>query len=496
MGYIEGKSRYQTQIICLDEYVGKESVCRIIDRFIEGADLKGLGFKRAVPKELGRNPYDPAYMVKLLVYGYEHAIRSSRKLEELTLVNIEVMWLMDELKPDFKTIADFRRDNLVPLVNLLSEYNAFLDFCGLFGKQLVAIDGTKIKASNNKKNNYSKKKLARNIEHSEQRIKEYMALLSESDDMDEACEANNKIKEYEKRIEKAKGYLNSLEASGGNEISTVDPDSRLMGNNRSGVDMGYNIQISVDDKAHLVAAFDITQNPTDHGQLSNMAEKTQEVFLKKEITVLADKGYYGGDDIEATEKLGVTPIVARQLKPGEKDGKRFSLDKFVYNRDKDEYICPEGKQLMAHSKSKTKDRIFFNKDACQDCPFKGECLGKEKYRRIVRKPQNDILDRADKRYLENKELYKLRQQTVEHVFGTVKRTMNGGYFLLCKKEKVRAEAALLLLGYNIKRTKGFLGVEKTMELMGEWEEFLNARLIVVFLKTVSPLHFSGKFLWA
>jgi transposase len=390
MGYVEGKSRYQTKIICLDEYVGQESTARIIDRFIEGLDLKGLGFKNAVPKDLGRSPYDPACMSKLLVYGYEHSIRSSRKLEELTNVNVEVMWLMDELKPDFKTIADFRKDNLGPLTELLSEYNSFAEYCGMFGKEHVAIDGTKIKASNNKKNNYSRKKLSRNIEYNERRVTEYMSRLEETDDMDEASEIVEKIETYEKRTEKFKGYLSALEKSGEGEISTVDSDARLMGNNRSGVDMAYNVQVAVDGKAHLAAAFDITKNPTDHGQLSNMTKKTQETLRKKGIAVLADKGYYKGDDIKETEELGATPIVARQLKPGEKDGHGFSLDKFVYHKEKDEYTCPAGKTLKAHSKSKTKDRKFFNKAACKDCPFNNECTGKNKFRSIVRKKGNDI----------------------------------------------------------------------------------------------------------
>ena len=480
MGYTTGKSRYQMKILCFDDYVAKDSTARIIDEFINGLDMEVLGFKYAVPKHLGRNPYDPACLAKLLVYGYEHSVRSSRKLEALTHKDIEAIWLMDELMPDFKTIANFRRDNLVPLERLLEEYNAFAEFGGLFGKERVAIDGTKIKASNNKKNNYSKNKLISNIEHSNQRIKEYMSLLEETDDMDDACEAAEKIEKYGERIEKAQKQLDRLEETGENEISTVDPDARLMGNNHSGVDVGYNVQAAVDGKAHLVAAFDITQNPTDHGQLSNMTEKTQEILRKKGITVLADKGYYGGDDIEEAEKLGAKLVVARQLKPGEKGGSRFSLNKFVYDKEKDEYICPEGEVLLAHSKSTTKDRTFFNKDACKACPARGECLNKEKFRRIVRGPKNDALDRADKRYAENKEEYKYRQQIVEHVFGTVKRTMNGGYFLLRTKKKVRAEAALLFLGYNIKLTKGFLGFERTMELLSEWQAFQRDRMPFVF----------------
>jgi transposase len=498
MGYVTGESRYQAKIMCLDDFVGPESKARFIDSFVNSLNMVEMEFKHAVPKGLGRKPYDPACLVKLIVYGYEDRTRSSRKLEELTNINIEVIWLMEGLTPDFKTIADFRKDNIDQLNRLLSEYNSFADYCGLFGKGLAAIDGTKISASNNKKNNYSKKKLIRNIEYNEKRIKEYMSRLSESDDMDEACGLVGKISECEKRKERFEGYIGHLEKSGENEISTVDPDARLMGNNRTGVGMAYNVQVSVDGKADLVAAFDITQNPTDHGQLSNMIQKTQEVLRKKDIMALADKGYYGADDISAAEGLGAIPVVARQLKPGEKDGHRFSLDKFVYDKEKDLYICPEGETLPAHSNKTSKDRSFFNKEACRACPFSSECLGKNKYRLIVRKPGSDVLDRADQRYEEYKEEYKLRQQIVEHVFGTVKRTMDGGYFLLRTKEKVRAEAALLFLGYNIKRTIGYLGFEMTMELMEEWKAFLCGRAsrLFSFLVFYSRILFVKRAAWA
>jgi len=475
MRFAEGTSRYQTRIACRDDDVEPESTARLIDRFVDGLDLAGMGFKNAVPKELGRKPINPAYMAKLFIYGYEDGTRSSRKLERLTNINVEVMWLMEEQKPDFKTIADFRKDNIGPLTELLSEFNSFADYCGLFGKGHCAIDGMKIRASNNRKNNFNKKKLERNIEYNKRRIEEYLSLMAESDDMDEACTLAEKIDTCEKRIEKANGHIAALEESGESEISTVDPDARMMGSNNFGVDMAYNVQASVDGKAHLVAAFDVTQSPNDHGQLGNMVQKTQEVLRKKEIMALGDKGYYSVEGIEKAEQFGAIPVIARQLKPGEKNGSRFSIDKFVYDKEKDEYICPEGKSLPAHSKNTTKDRIFFNKAACRDCLVRNECLNKEKYRRIVRRPQNDVLDRADKRYAEHKKMYKLRQEIVEHVFGSVKRTMDGGYFLLRRKEKVKAEAGLLFLGYNIKRTKSCLGFERTMEMLDEWYAFLCER---------------------
>jgi transposase len=469
MGHISGESRYQTKIMCLDEYVDKDSIVRAIDRFVDMLDLEELGFKNVEPNVLGRNSYSPSTMIKLYVYGYESGVRSSRKLEKLTNVNIEVMWLLDELKPDFKTIADFRKDNIEPFVRLLSEYNSFADYCGLFGKELVAIDGTKIKASNNKKNNYSRKKLLRNIEYSKRRIAEYMEDLDKSDDMDEVARLAEKARSAKERMQLSEARLSEIDRSGESELSTVDKDARLMGNNRSGVDMAYNVQASVDGKEHLVVAFDITQSPSDHGSLTPMIEQTQEELRKKDIVALADKGYYGYEDIEKSENTGALPIVARQLKAGEKGGSKFSIDKFVYERESDSYICPMGNKLDAHSKSATKDRKFFNKTACRDCPSHEVCLkGKGKFKTIIRRPQNDILDRADARYKANAELYRQRQQIVEHVFGTVKHTINAGYYLLRSKEKVKAETAILFLCYNIKRTRTVLGTKRMMELMNAW----------------------------
>jgi transposase len=469
MGHISGESRYQTKITCLDEQVDEDSIARVIDCFVDTLDLEELGFKNVVPNALGRNSYAPSTLAKLYIYGYESGVRSSRKLEELTKINLETMWLMDELKPDFKTIADFRKDNIDPFVRLLSEYNSFADHCGLFGKSLVAIDGTKIKASNSKKNRHSKKKLLRNIESHKRRIEEYLEQLDKADDMDEAVSLTEKVRVAEQRLRTSEERLSALEQSGIDEMSTVDVDARLMANNRSGVDMAYNVQASVDSKEHLVAAFEVTQNPSDHGSLAPMIEKTQEEFRKKDITVLADTGYYGYEDIESSEKTGATPIVSRQSKPGEKGGSKFSIDKFVYESEADCYICPMGNKLYSRSKNTTKHRRFSNKEACKDCPSSGMCVkGKEKFKTVVRRPRHDILDRADARYRDNIGLYKLRQQIVEHVFGTVKHTMNGGYYLLRSKEKVKAETAMLFLCYNIKRTRTVLGTGRMMELLDEW----------------------------
>jgi transposase len=466
----------------LDDAVDKEHIVRVIDKFADILDYEELGFDKGSHENIGRPSYNPKHMVKLYIYGYESGTRSSRKLECLAHESLPAMWLMERLTPDFKTIADFRKDNKEALAKLFEEYNKFADYCGMYGKEIVALDGTKIKASNSKKRNYTKKKIAKNIEYSEAKAKEYLEALDIADDIDEAAELAEKAKAYEKRASEHEAMLEKLESSGKGEISVTDPDAHLMSNGKGGVEVAYNVQAVVDTKNHLVAEMDVTQSSSDHGQLGRMTEKTQEAFRKRSITVLADKGYYGHEDYETCEELGVIAIVAKQKEPGEKKGDKHSVDKFQYDKETDSYICPEGQHLEAHSAAGTKRRRFFNKSACSACPTQDKCIGRdEKFKEVSRQPYRDTLDRLDKVYRENPEKYKLRQETVEHVFGTVKRAMDGGYFLLRSKEKVKAEAALLFLGYNIKRTKAILGAEKLMELMDAYSELLSSRAAGQFL---------------
>ena len=472
MHHVEGVSRYQTKLFNLDEHVNKEHVVRIIDRFVDMLDLKGLGFEKVTPADVGRPPYNPRYLLKLYLYGYESGVRSSRKLERLTNESIPAMWLMDGLTPDFKTIADFRKDNIEAITSVFYEYGSFLDSAGGFGKKVVAIDGTKIRACNNKKNNYNRKKIGKRLEHNRQRVEEYMEALDKADNWEEYDAVSNKLDASLAQLKKYEGYLDRLDKAGEDELSVVDHDARLMKNNCNGLDVAYNAQASVDEKNHLVTEFDISQNPTDHDQLASMMEKTQEVLRNKDIIGLADKGYYNGEQLEKCEKAEIVTIVSKQKSPGDKGkDKSFHIDKFVYDPDKDAYTCPLGNVLATRSSRKAKQRKFFNKDACSNCPSKGRCLtGKLKFRMIVRGPHSDAYDRADKRFRENIELYKKRQQTIEHVFGTVKRTMNGGYFLLCTKEKAKCETALLLLGYNIKRSINALGFWELMAKLDEYEK--------------------------
>ena len=487
MGYVVGESREQVMMLALDDMVAEDSMVRIIDRFIEVCDIKGLGFILE-SNQIGRPSYDPGAMAKLYVYGYENGTRSSRKLERETYRNIEVMWLMHGLKPDHKTISEFRRKNIRPLQKLFREFVKLCKSWNLIGGELIAVDGTKIKASNNKKMNYSRKKLDTRLKHIDEQISKYLSELESNDKQEEkTINSQEQLQKLLERKELYESYKAQLEASGENELSVVDPDARLMGNNRGGVEMAYNVQSAVDGKNDLIIEYDVSTNPADQNQLGKMVKKVRGKITKKHFTVLADKGYYNGEDLLRIKRLKVNAIVSRQ-KPSNPKGQpeKYHTDKFIYNPQNDTYTCPIGEILYPHNKKTAKRRNFFNKTACSRCPHLEDCAkGKRPYRTVTRSEYSEIYEETDKRTRENMELYKLRQQIVEHPFGTIKHTMHGGYFLLRTRRKVRSEVALLFLGYNLKRVKNILGFKELMRRLDSLfaksaTRFLN--LAAIFLE--------------
>ena len=423
-----------------------------------------LGFTRTHPAETGRPGYAAEPLVKLYIYGYQNTIRSSRKLEKECKRNVEAMWLTGGLTPDYKTISEFRRLNIRPLQKIFKEFVKLCRAWELIGGELFAIDGSKFKASNNKKNNFSRKKLEARISRLDEKIAEYLARLDEEDSRDDAeGEAPEGLVELFNRKELYEDYIDQLNKTGESEVSTVDPDARLMGNNRGGVDTAYNVQSTVDAMHHIIADFDVSMNPTDQGQLGNMTKRLIRQGYRR-FTALADKGYYNGKDLQKGKKYKIKAIVSRQEPPNPKgQPKDFHTDKFRYDREADTYSCPAGETLHPHSKKTAKRRNYYNKTACGKCPHLGVCTsGNSGYRMIVRSEYADTYEEANQVFQKNYELYKLRQQIVEHPFGTVKRTMDGGYFLLRKRRKVRCEVALLFLGYNLKRAVNVLGFREIM----------------------------------
>ena len=461
MNHIKTADREQVMMISLDELVENEAMVRVIDRFIEIVDVEKLGFKRCEPAQTGRPPYPTKEMTKLYVYGYENGIKSSRKLQAETHRNIEVMWLMGNLKPDHKTISEFRRNNIRPLQKLFREFVKLCKSWELIGGKIIAFDGTKIKASNNKKMNFSRKKLNARISHLDEQIQKYLEEFEVTDESEgqENPKDSEGLNKLLKRKELYESYQKQLDETEENELSAVDPDARLMGNNRGGVDMAYNVQSAVDAKHHIIAEYDVSKNPSDQNQLSSMVKKLKRKLKLRRFMAVADKGYYNGADLLRVKKNGVKAIVSRQKPSDSKEiSPKYYSEKFTYDKKSDTYTCPAGNVFTTNNKKGIKRRKFTNKEACKKCEHFLKCNKSDsEFRTITRGFYGDIYDEADALFAENIEIYRLRQQIVEHPFGTIKHTMHGGYFLLRTRRKVCAEVALLFLGYNLKRVLKVLG---------------------------------------
>jgi len=464
MGFIDGTSREQTSYWSFEDIVDEESIVRVIDRYVDKCDLEKLGFSRVFAADTGRPGYSASPLVKLYIYGYENGIRSSRKLEKEAKRNVEAMWLLEGLTPDYKTISEFRRLNIRPLQKMFREFVKLCRSWDLVGGELIAVDGSKFKASNNKKNNFSKKKLDDRLRRLDEKIDAYLLNMDEEDKRENAeTKVPQGLLKLLERKDLYEQYKAQIEAADANELSVVDPDARLMGNNRGGVEVAYNVQSAVDGKNGIILDYDVSLNPSDHGHLSIMTKRLKRQGYRK-FTVLADKGYYNGSDLLKMKKFKIKAIVSKQKPSNPKSQpKQFNTDQFEYSPDTDTYLCPAGEILHPRNKKTAKRRNFYNKTACVKCPHVDVCTnGKNGYRTITRGVYAKVYDDADRVFRDNLDLYKLRQQIVEHPFGTIKHTMHGGCFLLRTRRKVRCEVALLDLGYNLKRAVKVLGFHEIM----------------------------------
>lgn len=480
MSYIKGEERDQIILFpeSIDDYISVNNSVRVIEEYVEQLNMGGLGFSKAVCPTIGRPPYDPKDMLKLYLYGYLNRIRSSRRLEHEATRNIEVIWLIKKLKPDFKTIADFRKNNKLAMKKVFREFTKLCDEWNLFGKELVAIDGSKFRACNSKRNNYSAKKLDRHIEYIDKKIDTYMQELDEADQA-EACDKKPSVEEIQKRLQELKSrkqkyetYQRQLEKSGQNEISTTDPDARLMANNNNNVDVCYNVQTTVDSKHKLIADFKVSQKPNDLGELDNMALRAKKLFGGKDFEALADKGYYKAEDLKKCTENGITPYVTKQVYSNGTGDKDFYTDKFQYDKNRNVYICPAGKELSYYRQRTKNDKgvigyDYRNYEACKTCEYRRRCTKSEKGRSIYRHVDQNFLDTIDLNTQMNMDKYKLRQMIVEHPFGTIKRGWGAYYFLTKRKLSVRAEISLSFFAYNLKRVMNILGNEELLRRLRE-----------------------------
>ena len=466
-GYIEGKidtKQYSFLPTCYDEMISEDNPVRVFNAFVDSLDMTELNFKNAdrQKEKAGRPSYNPKDLLKLYIYGYFNGIRSSRKLAKECERNIELFWLINQLKPDFRTISDFRKNNINNIKFVFKEFSILCDSLDLIGKEIVAIDGSKFRANNGRKENYTKGKIEKQIKYYEENITKYLEIL-DKEDIEEKdnkvniskSELNKKIEETIQRIKELQTIKEDIENTG--EISITDPDSRHMKSNNNGTDISHNVQIAVDNKSHIVVAVDVTSSPADQGQLSNMAIKAKEELNVKELTVLADKGYWNGEELKKCEENNINTIVSS---PEESGNIGYKKSDFKYNEKEDTYVCPAGKIL---NRTGDKNRIYANYKECKTCPYKDKCTKSKRGRRLSINENEEYLESARKRQLENMDLYKQRQMIVEHVFGTIKRDLGYTYLLLRKNEKVKGESFMHFLIYNIKRVCNIKTVKEIIE---------------------------------
>src|SRR5271168_3233268 len=460
MTHIAGHDRSQTLLLpeAVDDYVGPENPVRFIDAFVDGLDLAEAGFAGVAAKPTGRPGYAPKDLLKLYIYGYLNRVRSSRRLEAETHRNIEVIWLLRHLKPDFKTIADFRSGNRNAFRLVFRQFVLLCRELDLFGRELLAVDGTRIKAVNNKDRNFTRASLAKFIELADAKLKDYLQRLDQGD----ATEAKTggarvknlaeKIAAVRERHARCKEMLAELDRTGEDQISLTDPDSRAMAAHTR-VAVGYNVQIAVDVKHKLLVEQQVTNQVVDMGLLTQTAEPAKEILGVETIAVVADKGYFKIEDIEACEKAGIEAYVPRpQRGPSVKAG-LFRKDEFQYDEGSDSYVCPAGQRLHPYSSSLLrglKKINYVNKLACDDCAIRSRCTG-GKFRTVSRLENEDVLDRMQARIAKRPGVLDRRRETVEHPFGTIKQWMYQGAFLMRGLEKVRAEFSLTALAYNLRR---------------------------------------------
>ena len=471
MPHITGHDRFQTLLLpeSLDDYVGAENPVRFIEAFVDGLDLAAAGFIRVVSKVTGRPGYSPKDLLKLYIYGYLNRVRSSRRLEAETHRNIEVIWLLRHLKPDFKTIADFRRDNRNAFRPIFRQFVLLCRQLDLFGRELLAVDGTRIKAVNNKDRNFTRASLTKFVELADAKLDDYLQRLDQSDGTESKTGGSRvknlagKIAAIRERRTRCTTMLEQLERTGEDQISLTDPDSRAMAAHTH-VAVGYNAQVAVDTKHKLIVEQQVTNQVVDMGLLTQTAEPAKEVLGVETIDVVADKGYFKIEDIEACEKAGMVPYVPRPQRGSSVKAGLFRKDEFAYDAEEDSYICPAGQPLHPYSSSLLrglKKTNYVNKLACDDCKIRSQCTG-GKFRTVSRLENEAVLDRMQARLAKRPGVLDCRRETVEHPFGTIKQWMYQGAFLMRGLEKVRAEFSLTALAYNLRRVLNIVEFPRLM----------------------------------
>jgi transposase len=471
--FVEGADRTQVSLLpdCIDDYVGTENPVRVIEAFVEQLDLREMGFESVDPEATGRPAYHPSVMLKIYIYGYLNRVQSSRRLEHETQRNVELMWLTGRLTPDFKTIANFRKDNGKAIRRVCRQFIVLCRELNLFSQALVAIDGSKFKAVNNRDKNFTAAKMKRRMAAINESIERYLTSMDTADRAEPEVAAlkkgrlQDKINALKQQMEQLKEIEAQMNASPDKQVSLTDPDARSMKNRDGGI-VGYNVQTAVDAEHHLIVAHEVINEGVDRDQLSTMAEKAKEAIGAKELTVVADRGYFKSELILKCANSGITPLVPKSMTSSNRAEGRFDKQDFIYVARDDEYRCPAGQRAIRRFTT-VEAGLTIHKywtSACPRCPIKAQCTTGE-YRRITRWEHEVVLETMQDRLDRRPDSMRVRRQTVEHPFGTLKMWMGATHFLTKTLPRVRAEMSLHVLAYNLKRVMQILGIGETLRVL-------------------------------
>lgn len=469
--FIEGVSRDQVALLpeSLDDYVAEDNPVRVVDAFIEMLDLGQLGFS-IEPEATGRPGYHPSVMLRIYLYGYLNQIQSSRRLERECGRNLELVWLTGRLKPDFKTIADFRKDNGPAIRKVCQQFVALCRNIKLLDSDVVAIDGSRFKAVNSKANSYTRGKLKQKLGEIDKAIERYLMELDRADEAlaktgstvptSQIVRASRKLAHLQKEAERYRSIEERMDATGETQVSLSDPDAKSMTTTpRMPKVIGYNVQTAVEAKHHLIVAHEVTTFGYDRDALSKMAIAAREAMGVNTIEAIADKGYFKSEEILACETAGITPTVSKPLTSGASAKGRFDRADFAYNADKDVYVCPAGEHLIYRFTSQEAGKTLhvYWTSFCDGCVIKDKCTPSAQ-RRIRRWEHEDVLDRMQQRIDDDPSKLALRSMTVEHPYGTIKAWMGNTHFKMRRLKNVATEMALHVLAYNMTRVMNIIGV--------------------------------------
>src|SRR6266540_4243359 len=422
--FVEGEDRNQVTLLpeCLDDYVVEDNPVRVIDVFIDELDLTGLGFEGVAAADTGRPAYHPAVLLKIYVYGYLNRLQSSRRLERETQRNVELMWLTGRLTPDFKTIADFRNDNGKAIRSVCREFIVLCRRLDLFAEAIVAIDGSKFKAVNNRDKNFTDNKLKKRMAQLEESIGRYLADLDRAD-REPTLVTEGKVSRLKEKVATVKAHMEHMKQIGqqlreapDGQVSLTDPDARSMATSGRGTGVvGYNVQTAVDDKHHLIVAHEVTNVGHDRAALATMAEQARAATGIEDLEVVADRGYFSGEEILACEQAGITTYVPKPLTSNSKADGRFGKQDFVYVAEKNEYRCPAGQSLIyryTNLEAGLTTHAYWSSH-CQQCSIKTQCT-KLSFRRVRRWEHEDVIEAMQRRLDREPEKMRVRRQTAEH----------------------------------------------------------------------------------